>query len=69
MNITINALESCTDAWDCVTAKEIKLFTREDKHLIMLSEYVLHGWTLMRTEVQKDLQSYWSFIVEIAKMT
>ena len=61
MNITINVIESCTDISDCMRAEEIRFATTDDKHLNMLSEYVLHGWPSVRAEVQKDLQMCWSF--------
>ena len=53
MNITINAIESCTNIPDCMTAEEIRSDTIEDEHLSMISAYVLHARPSMRAEVQK----------------
>ena len=36
-----------------------------DGHTGILSELLLHGWPLTKTEMQKDLQSYWLFRDEI----
>ena len=33
--------ELCTGIPDCITAEEIRTATIEDKHITMLSEYVL----------------------------
>ena len=40
--MTINAIASHTDIPDCMMA-EIQSETTDDKHISMLSEYVLHG--------------------------
>ena len=66
MFITINVMALCTDILDCVRAKEIRLATLDNKHMCLLSEYVLHGWPSTNVEVQKELQPYWSFRNEIA---
>ena len=66
MNITINAIETCIDMQVCMTAEEIRSVAIDDELLGMLKEYVLYGWPLMKLEVQKDLQLYWSFADETA---
>ena len=37
----------------------------DDKHIDMLSKFVLSSWQLTKAEVQKDLQPYLSFSDEI----
>ena len=66
MITAINALGSCIDIQDSMTAEETRLVTIDYKHLNMLSEYVLCGWPPMRAEVQKELHAYWSFKDKIA---
>ena len=61
MNITINAIESCMDIPNCMTAKNIKSVTLDEEHLSILSEYVLCGWASIRAEDQKDSWLYCSF--------
>ena len=36
--IAINAIESCMDIPDCMTAEETRSVTTEDEHLSMLSD-------------------------------
>ena len=59
--ITISVIDSFTDIPGCLRVKQIRVAVLEDEHLGLLSEYVLYGWPWMKTEVQKDLQPYWSF--------
>ena len=58
MSININAIESCMDVLDCMTAKEISLATLDNEHLGMMSEYVLLGWPSTKAEVLKELWPY-----------
>ena len=44
-----------------MTAEENRATSIDDKHLSMLSEYELCGWSSTRAEVQKHLQLYWSY--------
>ena len=46
---------------ESMTAEEIKTATLDDKHLGMMSEFILYGWPLTEAEVQKEVQPYWSF--------
>ena len=48
-----------------MTAEEIRLATIDYKHIGMLSNYVLHGLPAVKSEVQKEVQPYWSFRDEI----
>ena len=57
--------ESCMDKPDCMAAEEIRSVTIDDRHLSMISEYLLHDWPLMRIKVQKGLQLHWKFRYEI----
>ena len=66
MCITINAMESCMDIPDCMTADKIRQAILDNEPLGMLSEYILHGWPPTKAEVQNELQLYWSFIHKIA---
>ena len=58
--IAINAIEQCMKISDCMAAEKIKVETQDNKHIGMLSESMSHGWPLSKTEVQKELQQYWS---------
>ena len=49
-------------------AEEIRLTMVDDEQIGMLSECILCRWSLTKAEVQKDLQSYWSFRDEIEIM-
>ena len=49
-----------------MTAEEIWLTTLDDKHIGLLSEYILHSWPSTRTEVHKEAQPHLSFRGEIA---
>ena len=51
--ITMNAIESCIDIPDCLTAKEIRIPTLGDKQIGMLPELLLCSWSLTKAEVQK----------------
>ena len=66
MHITINVTESCADTPDCITAEEIRTVNLKDEHLSTLAKLKLHSWLSTRTELQKQLQSYRSFMDEIA---
>ena len=43
MNISINAMDLCTDIPNCMTA-EARSASTYDEHIIMLSQYILFGW-------------------------
>ena len=58
---TINAIESCMDMAECMTAEEIRLAIMVNECFAMLSEYVLHNWLSTNAEVQKKPQPYWAF--------
>ena len=49
INITINAIEACTDIPHCMRTEEIGTAPMDDKHLSMPSEYLLHAWPSMTT--------------------
>ena len=66
MRITINAIELWTDILDCITTGEIRKAALEGEQFSVLAEPILHGWPSTKTEVQKELQPYWSFSNEIA---
>ena len=38
----------------------------DEEHISILSELVLHDWSLTKAEVQKELWPHWSFRGEIA---
>ena len=63
MCITINMIESYADIPNCMTKVEIGEASLEVKHLSAYAEHVLCGWLSTQTEVQKELQCYWSFRV------
>ena len=65
MNITINAIESFMDIPNWLTEKEIRSVTLEDKHLNMVSDYILYRWPSIRAEIQKCLETNWLFRDEI----
>ena len=65
MKITINLIDSHMDITDYMTTEEIMLATIDNKHLSMLSGYILQGLPSMRAKVQKDIQPYRSFTEEI----
>ena len=61
MGISINAIETCMNIPECITAEEIQLAFTDDKFLGMLPNYVLHGQPTTKAEVQKEVQPFWSF--------
>ena len=64
--MTVDSKESCMDVPHCIQAEIIRLATLDNEHLAVLSEYVWNAWPLMKAEVQKELQPYWSLRDEIA---
>ena len=54
MYITGNAITSCMDVQDCMTAEEIRVATLDDEHIGKLSELILCSWPLIKSAVQKD---------------
>ena len=64
--MTINAVESCMDIPDCMTAAEIRQATLGNEHLGILTEYVLSGWPSTKAGVQNEMQPYWPSMGEIA---
>ena len=56
MCITINAIESCIDVPDCMTAVEIKTATLDDEYLSILAELLLLSWPSTKAKVQMELQ-------------
>ena len=66
MFITINTIKSYMDICNCMTADKIREATLQNEHLSALTELVLHNWSSTKTEVQKELKPYWSFIDKIA---
>ena len=64
MHITINVIEACIP--DYLTAKEIRMATQDNEHLVMVSEDVLFSWPLVKAEIQKELHPYLSFKAEIS---
>ena len=61
----MSVIKSCIDILDCMRAEEIRMAILDNENTCMLSELVFQGWPSMKAEVQKDLQSHWSFIDEI----
>ena len=53
MQIIINAIESCMDIPNCMTAEEIGEAALGDKHLSTLAELVIHSWPSTKDEVYK----------------
>ena len=53
--VTIRAIDSCMDIPDYMAVEEISPAAIDNKHLRMLSKYVLCEWSPIRAEVQKDL--------------
>ena len=58
MNIIINVIESYTGIRDCMMTEEFRSATRDDEHVSMLPECVLHGCPSKRAEVQKKNYSH-----------
>ena len=61
MNLTTNAIETCTDIQECMMAKKIKYVTPTDDHLHVLKTYVLNGWSSTRADIKDKIQAYWPF--------
>ena len=57
IDITITAIESCMGIQDCIMAEEIRMAMLDHKHIGILLELVFHGWSLTKSEVQKDLHT------------
>ena len=66
MCITICTLELCTDIPDCMKAEEIRKTILEDEHLTDLEKLIMYSWPSTKSEVQKEIQHYWSIREEIA---
>ena len=66
MHITINAIESCIDILDCMTAEELRATKLADDHLGILSELVLHFWPSTKLRDRMNCSQTWSFRDEIA---
>ena len=41
------------DIQDCMTAEEIRMVALEDKHLVILSELILHSWPLTKLRYRR----------------
>ena len=44
-----------------MTVEVIWLAVLYEQHIGVQSNYVMCGWPLMKSEVQKEVQPYWSF--------
>ena len=60
MWITFNAIGLCTDIPDCRTA-EVREATLAYENVSALTELKLHSCASTKTEVKKEMQSFWSF--------
>ena len=63
--ITIDVAELCRHT-SLHSSRRNKVATLEDEHLSALAELIHHDFPSMKTEMQKELQPYWSFRDEIA---
>ena len=65
MSLNINAIETCTDIPECMSAEEIRYASIEDNYMDALLTCMIHRWSSTRTEVIKEVQPYWSLKDEI----
>ena len=53
IDISINAIEACTNIPECFEAEEIWFTNINDEHIGILLDYIMYGWPLINRKYKK----------------
>ena len=66
MDIRVDAIQSMTNALECMSISQIQQATAQDGYLPWLKNNIISGWPATKDQLHLDIRPYWSYKDDLA---